>query len=227
LWRELHPSLKRATVREAVRRLRRALRNINFEHVEKAVDLACEGATGAQATLPQGLMLTVGYDTLMVADEKYRSLPDLPLLSAQEPLPVALPGRTRLPSGSWILTTEILPRAAVVDRLTPEGLPAILDRRSWQAYLDADVVGSGPVLRPRRTGDRFLPLGMNGRSKRVNELMINEKIPADWRDHIPLLVSDEGEILWVCGWRPDHRARVSKSTQHMVWLRFERETELE
>jgi tRNA(Ile)-lysidine synthase len=92
----------------------------------------------------------------------------------------------------------------------------------WQAYLDVDVVGPSPLLRSRRPGDRFCPLGMGGKSKRLNEFMINEKIPALWRDHIPLLVNAEGHILWVCGWRPDERARVGQSTQQVVWLCFER-----
>jgi tRNA(Ile)-lysidine synthase len=61
---------------------------------------------------------------------------------------------------------------------------------------------------------------MGGQSKRVNEFMINEKIPASWRDHIPLLVNGDGQILWVCGWRPDERARVTEGTQRVVWLRY-------
>jgi tRNA(Ile)-lysidine synthase len=51
--------------------------------------------------------------------------------------------------------------------------------------------------------------------------MINEKIPAAWRDHIPLLVNKDGQIVWLCGWRPDERARVTPSSLRVVRLRFE------
>ena len=49
--------LQRATLREAMHRLRRTLRNINWEHVERAVWLAREGGTGQSATLAAGLAL--------------------------------------------------------------------------------------------------------------------------------------------------------------------------
>lgn len=80
-WRALPRSLQRATLREAVHRLRRSLRNINWVHIENALWLAREKSTGAQATLPQGLVLTIGYDRLLVAEEGYEPPPpDLPLL---------------------------------------------------------------------------------------------------------------------------------------------------
>jgi tRNA(Ile)-lysidine synthase len=61
---------------------------------------------------------------------------------------------------------------------------------------------------------------MGGQSKRVNEFMINEKIPASWRDHIPLMVNEHGQIVWVCGQRVDDRARVTTDTQRVMRLRF-------
>jgi tRNA(Ile)-lysidine synthase len=215
-WRALPLALKRSTLREAIHRLRRALRNIDFVHVENAVEILADGETGSQATLPQGLMLTIGYDSFSVADQGYRALPDLPLLLSERHLPVAIPGRTQLPGADWLLWVEILPRSALSDH-------ALVAAQGWEVYLDSAAVGSACVLRPRRPGDRFCPLGMGGRSKRVNEFMINEKIPASWREHIPLLVNGEGTIVWVCGWRPDERACVTDSTQQVVWLRFERE----
>jgi tRNA(Ile)-lysidine synthetase-like protein len=214
-WRALPPSLQRSTLREAIHRLRRALRNIDFVHVENAVEILSGGLTGDQATLPQGLMLTIGYDSFTVAGEDYRALPDLPLLPGGELLPVALPGRTRLPGAAWTLHAELLPRAKVSDA-------ALAAPRGWQARLDAAALGTSPVLRVRRPGDRFCPLGMGGRGKRVNEFMINEKIPAAWRDHVPLLTNADGQIAWVCGWRPDERARVAAGTQRVAWLHFER-----
>jgi tRNA(Ile)-lysidine synthetase-like protein len=214
-WRALPLALKRSTLREAIHRLRRALRNIDFVHVENAVEILGAGKTGAQATLPQGLMLSIGYDTFSVADEDFQYLPDSPLLPTERPVPVVLPGRTRLPESVWTLEAEVSPRSTVTD----ENLTAAL---GWEAYMDAAIVGRSPVLRPRHPGDRFCPLGMGGRSKRVNEFMINEKIPASWRDHVPLLVNEDGQIVWVCGWRLDERACVTTDTQQVAWLCFTR-----
>jgi tRNA(Ile)-lysidine synthase len=215
-WRALPLALRRSTIRQAIHRLRRTLRNINFVHVENAVRILENGKTGVKATLPQRLMLTIGYDTFTMADEDYRILPDLPLLLEKHPVPVVMPGRTRLPGSAWILEAEVSAQAAVRD----EALTVV---RDWEAYLDAGVVGPFAELRPRDRGDRFCPLGLGGRGKRLNEFMINEKIPASWRDHIPLLVNEKGQIVWVCGWRPDDRARVTESTQQVLWLRFEQE----
>jgi len=213
-WRMLPLALRRSTIREAIHRLRRALRNIDFVHVEHAVEVLARSETGAQATLPQGLMLTIGYDTFTIAGEGFRDLPDLPLLRTEHGVPVALPGRTRLPGSDWTLVVEVAPRPSVSDN-------DLAAARSWEAYLDAGAVGSSPALRPRRPGDRFCPLGLSGQSKRLNEFMINEKIPAAWRDQVPLLINEDGQIVWVCGWRPDERARVTQGSERVVWLRFE------
>jgi tRNA(Ile)-lysidine synthase len=214
-WRVLPLALRRSTIREAIHRLRRVLRNIDFVHVENAVEILAHGETGAQATLPRGLMLTIGYDTFTVADAGFRDRPDFPLLLTEHPVSVTVPGRTRLPESAWVLMVELSPRSKVSD----EDLAAA---GGWEVYLDATSVGSSPVLRPRRPGDRFHPLGMEGRSKRLNEFMIDEKIPAAWRDRIPLVVNEEGQIVWVCGWRPDECARVTTATQRVAWLRFAR-----
>ena len=57
-WRGLPLGLQRATCREAIHRLRRSVRDINWEHVERAVWLAREGHTGQVATLAAGLELS-------------------------------------------------------------------------------------------------------------------------------------------------------------------------
>jgi len=146
---------------------------------------------------------------------------------------VTVPGDTPLPSSNWVLRVEradippgvVSPQKMVADGSLPgeasSHLPSAIP--AWQANLDAASVESSLILRRRCPGDRLCPLGLHGRSKRVNEFMINEKIPAAWRQHIPLLVDAQGQILWICGWRPDHRARITQATQEIVRLRFDRE----
>jgi tRNA(Ile)-lysidine synthase len=214
-WRALPPALQRSTLREAIHRLRRSLRNINFVHVEDAVRVAREGTTGDQATLPRGLMLTVGYDTLRLADAGAAPvLPDLPLLLPDAaPLPVALPGTTPLPGGEWLLHARLLQREAL-----PPGWDENAD--PWQAFLDTGALGAVPHLRPRRPGDRFQPLGMGGQTVKLADFLTNQKVAHAVRDRLPLLVGVEG-IAWVGGQRVDERARVRPATERVAHLRFE------
>ena len=165
VWRGLPLGLQRATLREAIHRLRRSVRNINWEHVERAVWLAREGHTGQAATLAAGLELQIGYDSLRVAGEAAPWQVDLPQLS--ESLILHAPGVTAI-GGGWQVSAERLRRdEAPVD---------FVDADPWTAYLDAEAVGDALILRPRAPGDRFCPLGLAGHSVKLNEFMIDAKI---------------------------------------------------
>ena len=216
-WRALPTSLQRSTLREAIHRLRRSLRNINFVHVENALRVACDGTTGDQTTLPGGLMLTVGCDRFTIADvHAAEPPPDCPLLPLEgDPLLVAVPGDTLLPGSEWVLRARILDREAL-----PAGWEANPD--PWRAVLDADAAGSEVWLRTRCPGDRFQPLGMEGRTAKLADFLTNQKVPRALRDRWPLLVG-EGGIAWVCGQRLDESARVQDATKRVLSLRFIRD----
>ncbi len=216
-WRALPASLQRSILREAVQRLRRTLRDISFVHIEDAVQVASEGTTGSQATLPRGLMLTVGYERLtLAAADAAPPLPDWPLLlPGSAPIPVRVPGETRLPDAGWMLRVEVLAR-----RDLPAAWQANPD--PWRAFLDLGAVGTGLWLRTREPGDWLQPLGMEGHSVKVSALLTNLKIPQAARDRLPLLVTDWG-LAWVCGQRVDRRACVLNDTEQVLYLRFARQ----
>ena len=66
--------------------------------------------------------------------------------------------------------------------------------------LDAEALrGKTLLVRTRRPGDRIRPLGLDG-SKMLQDLFVDAKVPAEQRDHLPLLVVD-GEVVWVPGYR--------------------------
>jgi tRNA(Ile)-lysidine synthase len=185
--------------------------------VENALRVARDGATGNQATLPGGLMLTVGYDRFTVADaDAAEPLPDHPLLPLEsDPLRVTVPGDTLLPGSDWVLRAGMLDRDAL-----PAGWEANPD--PWRAFLDADAVGASMWLRTRRPGDRFQPLGMGGRTAKLADFLTNQKVPRALRDRWPLLVG-EGGTAWVCGQRLDESARVHSATERVLSLCFFRD----
>lgn len=53
----------------------------------------------------------------------------------------------------------------------------------------------GLVMRQRRPGDRFVPLGGSGRVK-VQDLLVDHKVPREDRDRVPVIVSGD-EIVWI------------------------------
>jgi len=211
-WQQLHPSLQRQLLREAIHRLRKSLRNIDWIHVEQARLGVEQKATGTRITLPQGLFLFKGYDEFVIGEEV--PWPPLPLLMGPE-LPLAIPGLTPLPASEWQAEASIMHR---------EDMPreALVGRDPWQAHLDLDRTGKRLTLRGRRTGDRFQPLGMGEKAKALTEFMIDAKIPQHIRDRVPLVVSPR-HIVWVAGWRVDERAKITDGTEKVLRLGFVRE----
>jgi tRNA(Ile)-lysidine synthase len=56
-------------------------------------------------------------------------------------------------------------------------------------------------------------------TKKLNEYMIDAKIPRLWRKRIPVVCSPE-QIIWVVGWRTDDRVKVTEETGKVLRLRF-------
>jgi tRNA(Ile)-lysidine synthase len=199
--------MQRGTLRAAIHRLRGNLRDVNWVHIEDARRIALEKNASAEATLPNGLMLIVGYDDFIIADAK-RAAPllHLPLLRVDE-ISVSMAGITALPESDWVIEARIANQKPVEST----------DR--WSATFDLEACRGPLRLRHRRAGDRFQPAGMHGHTRSLHEYMIDEKIPRAVRDLLPLLVVND-RIAWVCGWRKDERAHVTEHTRQFLSVTF-------
>jgi tRNA(Ile)-lysidine synthase len=80
--------------------------------------------------------------------------------------------------------------------------------------------GASPtfLVRNRRQGDRFHPLGSPS-PKKLKDFLIDRKIAAELRDRIPLLVWND-EIVWVAGVEVSERFKVTDAPGdcYEVWL---------
>jgi tRNA(Ile)-lysidine synthase len=64
-------------------------------------------------------------------------------------------------------------------------------------------------IRYRKNGDKIIPIGMKN-YKKIKEIFIDEKIPKDLRDNIPIItisVDNSEEILWVAGVKKSEKFR--------------------
>ena len=74
--------------------------------------------------------------------------------------------------------------------------------------------GDKVVIRSRRDGDVFYPVGMNG-SKKVKDYLIDKKIPADKRMKIPILTVNE-KIASIVGMRNDRHFFCPEGTCNLI-----------
>ena len=88
----------------------------------------------------------------------------------------------------------------------------IINKSSDVAQLDFDKLTFPLTLRHWRHGDRFCPLGMKG-SKLLSDFFVDQKFSECQKQSVWLLVSADGEILWVVGCRIDDRYKIGEKTR--------------
>ncbi|HSA78994.1 MAG TPA: tRNA lysidine(34) synthetase TilS, partial [Nitrospirota bacterium] len=64
--------------------------------------------------------------------------------------------------------------------------------------------------------------GMGGRSKKLQDYFVDEKIPRHERDTVPILLSGN-DVLWVVGLRTDNRFLPGKGTKRVLMVQVRRE----
>jgi tRNA(Ile)-lysidine synthase len=245
---ELPSALKRYLLRMSLEKLL-GLKDIEMRHIEEIMS-ALNKPAGKRLSLPGGLTFCVEYDRYLIGKDP-AALSPLPTLEGEFPLklpgkttlpgwhieatiidPSAVKGK---PEGANapLETTPLPPTGESVKGLHPftnyssssplkeRGIEGVrLTDNLFTAHFDRDKTGDKLVVRSRQPGDRFQPLGMS-QPKKLNEFMIDAKIPHAWRRRIPLVCSPQ-HIIWVVGWRIDDRVKVTNATRQVLCLKFKR-----
>ncbi|HEY6358903.1 MAG TPA: tRNA lysidine(34) synthetase TilS, partial [Vicinamibacterales bacterium] len=123
--------------------------------------------------------------------------------------PLAVPGAVDLPEAGVRVVAE-------VDRGASGGLPS---GRGPAAAVQAEACQGGLRVRSRRPGDRLRPLGAPGRRK-VQDVLVDRKVPRRERDRVPIVVDDRGRIVWVAGHALADEFRVTRPESGVVLLKI-------
>lgn len=175
----------------------KGLRGIGFENIEDIIHLIKNGRTGSRVYIRHDVRVIRGYSTLIItalAPQK---------LSTQE----------ILTSGEYVLKEAGI--VLIVDELSADELQDGHDGKS-SAVFDVEKLSMPLIIRHRMQGDFFYPSGF-GKRKKVQDFFVDEKIPKDERDTVPILTSN-GNIVWIVGYRTDERYKIDKDTKRV--LRF-------
>lgn len=127
------------------------------------------------------------------------------------------------------LPERALPVPGVVD--LPEIGPGCRLRAEWpimqadprKTGIQARLRGSiaGPlVVRGRRPGDRIRPVGLGG-TKKVQDVLVDRKVPRVERDLVPVVTDAAGRLLWVAGHALDADSAAPAAGDDVIVLTFE------
>jgi tRNA(Ile)-lysidine synthase len=193
--------MDKAIIRRVLRRAideTKDLRGISFIHIEDIIGLVRSGDSGDRIYLPKGIRAVKDYSILILTSEP----------------PVAL--------GTYSLTVPgevILKEAGILIKSSPIAASEFQkvqykDGRTVSGVFDSDKLVYPLVVRSRRHGDFFYPAGF-GRRKKIQDFFVDEKVPRDERDRVPLILSGN-DIIWVVGYRGDERFKVGEGTEKGV-----------
>ncbi len=186
-------------------------RDIGLSHVEQALDLAVHGGPAFDA--PGQRVERIGADvvlTIRPADTP-KGRP-----SRQQPrenlfrYSLSIPGEVAVREAGLVVSAETAGSAQLAGAFAGNPAIAVLSRSSCDGPL---------VVRNRRPGDRFRPLGLGG-SKNLQDFFVDRKVGRDLRGRIPIVATETDQIVWVAGHAIDEAFRVTDPAQAVLVLRL-------
>jgi tRNA(Ile)-lysidine synthase len=209
-------------IRHAIASFHVGEQDLSFTHLSAVCDLLAGRTSGKQIQLPGGLTATKRYDRLIL---------NLPGAPSPETIPaetaVHVPGRTVLPVRRLELICTL-----------QEGEPQGLSRREgdspdssrrsnelsgeaprsrFEESIDFDKLQLPLVVRRRRRGERFWPLGAPGR-KKLSDFLVDAKVDPVERERVAVLCDQQGPI-WIIGHRIDERVKLTDATRRILHIR--------
>jgi tRNA(Ile)-lysidine synthase len=122
--------------------------------------------------------------------------------------PLSIPGEVTVPEVARVVSAE-----------TGAAVPGATLSSDRQAVVRRDLCGPSLVVRNRRPGDRFRPIGLGGR-KKLQDFFVDRKVARHERDDVPIVADTTGRIVWVTGYGIDEAFRVTDPVQGVLILKI-------
>jgi tRNA(Ile)-lysidine synthase len=211
-------ALRRAVLWRAMTRVA-GVRPISFGHVEAAIRLTAQMDDG-RTDVPGQRLQRIGSRLVLTGrstDTVGRSVATGTNLFRY---PLSIPGEVALPEAGYLVSAE-----ALAADTPSEELSAILrNGRLGAAGRDVaivrgDLCAGSLAVRNRRPGDRFRPIGLDGR-KKLQDFFVDRKVARAMRDAVPIVVDNRDRIVWVAGYGIDEAFRVTDPAQAVLILKL-------
>ncbi len=199
--------IQKEIVRKAFFMLSESLKDIDAYHITSVLQLI-KKQPGRQIDLPYGITAMREYNHIELRTKGKDLSKDL------EPRELLIPGVTPLFEEGKSIKASLLNYKK--NMIIPQSI--------CTKWFDYDKIKDTVLIRCRKQGD-YLCIDKGG-TKKLKALLIDEKIPRQKRDVLPLL-ADGSHIMWVIGNRISEAYKVDENTRRILQITITEEEENE
>jgi tRNA(Ile)-lysidine synthase len=189
-------AVQRGVIREYIKRIKGNLRKISYKHIETILSLK----EGQKTVLPDSLILTVKKGILKRFKENKTE--------------------------DFLYTVNKIPFSFYIKEI--DKYVKIYKSTQKPDYndftivvLNSDKIEFPIIVRNRKQGDKYKPLGLKRNAKKIKEILIDKKIDRDIRNTLPLFINGKGEIMWMQNLPVSENFKIEKGTKEFLIIEIE------
>jgi tRNA(Ile)-lysidine synthase len=202
LLKEEDRVIQKGIVRLVYENLAHGLKDVEALHIEQILSLQ-DREVGKRFYLPYKVVAEKGYDNIIISIQtkncKEKQTNQNPDSSSDQVLTV--PGEFFLPYMNQTVQVS----------LKNYKKNMIIPKNGCTKWFDYDKIKNTVLIRTRKEGD-FIQIDSLGNRKKIKSLFIDDKIPREQRNQLPL-IADGNHIIWVVGGRMSEAYKVSDKTK--------------
>jgi tRNA(Ile)-lysidine synthase len=198
--------LQRRIIRFVAFLLRPDLRDLSFKNIENLLNFMDKNKTGEIDLQDHLIALFTNQEILFGSKSKEWIGLLVPQIFGQFKMEIGKSDYFEI-SENWLFQIELINDLSSIRIKTENEFTVLLDGEKLNEFI---------VLRGKKDGDKFQPLGLENGSIKLSDFFINEKVVQAARKNWPLVTNPEDRIIWIPGYRPSHEFRVTDSTKNII-----------
>ena len=202
LLKNTDTAIQKRVIRLAILDIMGNLNNIENVHIVDSLSLL-EKSDGKIINLPKNLKAYIKNEDYVITTKNQENE------EITYEYKIEINGKTVVNEIGLTVTTSVLPAK---DSLA---LPV----SKYIKVFDYDKIVGALYVRSRKIGDKLSPIGLTG-TKKIKDILINKKIPADTKYMFPI-ISDDEQILWLLGYRISENYKIDDNTQRVIRIQLE------
>jgi len=208
-----HPAVKVELVQRCLALLGCGEQNLTQEHYQKILQLTKGKTSGRQIELPDGFIVRYEYGKLVFTDCHYErgqiERGNLISKTAVNSIEFTIPGQSRF--GNYLIEAGIFDAEMGAGKFKA-------GKTGFVEWFDWAKIKPPLIVRTRKDGDRFIPLGL-AEEKKVGRFLIDQRVPQRIRKKV-LVVADSEKIIWLWPIRMCGQAKITEKTKKILRLQI-------